>query len=199
MKKLLLSIALFSVAIISLPARAQSFTEADVDRLLGSYELGAYSVIQQLKDELIASENGFRWLQDAPDHSHTKIFIDFGKETQSISVESLARIAAATGFNSVEDWAAVNDQVLGVANAALLTGWGLHSDDPRYNDPDYPNTLAYLKDRSISWAIRVVAIDEFNQWCEKLCVNPSTSEEDKLVLAPRYLEVVKTLLPKESQ
>jgi len=198
MKNPLLCIALLLTAIVSTPAFSQSFTESDIDRLLSTYKLGAYAELRQLKDELIFSENGFRLLQDAPDHSHTKIFIDFGKNNESPSVGLLEQMAFVSDFESLEEWIRVNDRVLGVANAALHTGWGLYSADPRYNDPDFPNTLAYLKDRSISWAKRVVAIDEFNLWCEKICVNPGAAEEDKLVLAPRYLEVVKALFPKET-
>lgn len=197
MKHLSLGAALLLAAFIAMPAYSQSFSEDDIDRLMGSYELGAYSELQQLKLDLIKSENGFKLLQGVPDHSHTKIFIEFGKQAQSESVLFLETMATATGFPSLEDWADVHDRILGVANAALHTGWGIRSDDSRYNDPDYPDTLAYLKDRSISWAQRVVAIDEFTHWCETVCVNPNTAEEDKLVLAPRYLEVVKTLLPKE--
>ncbi len=197
MKNILLRSAALIATLFSISANAQSFDEADINRLMASYELGAYAEIQQLKYELISSENGFKALQGVPDHSHTKIFIDFGKQSQSESVEFIEKFAIASGFDSLDSWIRVNDRILGVANAALLTGWGMHSDDPRYNDPDYPDTLAYLKDRSISWAKRVVAIDEFALWCEKLCVDPSKADEDRAVLAPRYLEVVKTLLPKE--
>jgi len=197
MKNPLLYIAFLLTAMVSAPALSQSFSETDIDRLLSTYKLGAHTEIQQLQDELIFSENGFKLLQDVPDHSHTKIFVRFGRNSQSPSIGVLEQIAILSGFDSLEEWVRVNDLVLGVANAALHTGWGLNSANPRYNDPDFPDTLAYMKDRSISWAKRVVANDEFDLWCEKICVNPGDAEEDKLVLAPRYLEVVKALLPKE--
>jgi len=183
---------------LPLIATAQSFTESDVDRLMNSYEMGASDEMKMLKIELLDSVDGFKLLQGAEDSTLTRIFIEFGRRNESESIPSLEQISLAAGFNSLDEWALLRDRVIGIANAGLLTGWGLHSKDRRYNDPDFPDVLKYLKDSSVPWANRALAIQEFELWCKKVCVSTETMEQDKEVLAPRYLEVVMTLLPKES-
>lgn len=191
-------ITLFLLLCLPLTSQAQSFSNGDIDRILTSYELGAYEQIQRLKIELIDSENGFKLLQGTPDHATTQVFVEFGRRSNSVAIDALEKIREESGFSSLNAWALIHDRILGIANAGLLTGWGLHSDDPDYNDPDYPDTLAFMYDTSQPWNKRVQAIDEFRQWCETICVNVDTQEADIRVLAPRYVYVVKRLLPKGS-
>jgi len=191
-------LALFMLLFMPTAAQAQSFSDRDIDRILASYELGAYDQIQILKMDLIDSESGFKMLQSTPDHATTQVFVEFGRRTNSEAIDVLEKIRKEAGFSTLNAWALIHDRVLGIANAALLTGWGLHSDDPRYDDPDYPDTFSFMIDTSQPWAKRVQAKEEFKQWCESICVNAETQEADIQVLAPRYLEVVKKLLPKGS-
>ena len=190
-------IALIMLLCVPVVTEAQSFSDKDITRILLSHELGAAEQLQRLKIELIDSEDGFKLLQNAPEHAATRMFVEFGRQTNSAAIEALEKISKDSEFSSLYHWALTNDRILGIANAALLTGWGLHSDDPRYNDPDYPDTLAFMEDSSLPWANRANAKEAFKQWCDSLCVNVDSQEFDKRVLAPRYLEVVKQILPKE--
>ncbi len=199
-------ITLILIFLLPLNAHAQSFSENDIERILNSYELGAYEEMQLLKNDLFDSKNGFKFLQDTPESSLTRTFIEFGRRANSPSIKILEEIAAASGFtsavkgfDSLDLWALTHDRIWGLANSGYLTGWGLHSDDTRYNDPNYPDTLAFLEDRSILWAQRERAIEEFETWCESLCVNQETLAEDIKILAPRYVEVIKKLFPEEAQ
>ena len=190
-----LRMILLLILVLPQLGNAQSFSNDDIDRILLSYELGAREQLEQLKIELIDSETGFKLLQGTPEHSTTQIFVEFGQRTNSKAIKTLEKIRESAGFRSIKTWALTHDRILGIANAALMTGWGLHSKDPRYSDPDYPDTLAFMYDTTQPWKKRVQAIDEFKQWCESLCVNADSQEEDIRVLAPRYVYVVKQLFP----
>lgn len=191
-------IVLISALSAPLTTTAQSFSKTDVDRIMTSYTLGAHDEIEQLKFELLNSDNGAKLLQGVPENSFTRAFVQFGQLTNSPSVATLTQIAKASEFSSLSAWALTHDRIIGLANSALLAGWGIHIDDDRYSDPNYPDTLAFVRDRSLPWAKRAVTIDELEVWCQTLCVNTDTFEEDKQVLAPRYLEVVKAMFPDEA-
>ncbi len=189
--------ALFIALFVPAVSWAQSFSKTDIDRILTSYELGAHAELQQLKFELLNSESGAKLLRNVPENSFTRAFVQFGQKTRSPSISRLETIALDTGFDSLSVWALTHDRIAGLANSALLAGWAIDVDDKRYDDPDYPDTLAFLKDRSVPWAARAVPIQELEFWCESLCVNFETMDEDTRVLSARYVEVVKILFPEE--
>ena len=150
-------------------------SDEDIDRHISALPI-MIDLFRDLRDKLGSNPKTAKIISDAPLKSGFRTIIDTGKNERLGEYNSMEKIALEHDFESIEEWALVNDRVetlfLHAANIAVFPApYGKNSGITKDTD-----IFAYINDETKPENIRQRISESFVDVCEEYCVEPSDLE-----------------------